>query len=360
MSYYYPTFTRAEGAAYYRFADMMRKLEWEIHHKFWRGEGLPEAWHEIATDHGPGPKERITLWVDKRTVKFFRATGKGWQTRMNLVLVAYAEARASGAVKGAERFRLDKSAEKHEVDGPPPGWGHTKAEEEAFEAQWDAACKRATQAQAEAAARAAAEAAAAAAAEPDSHPVPGPLAEAAAEAEMPPEMAPEAVATTPEMAPDMVETATEAASEAAQPPEEAAETAPGGTAEAGEAEVATEAVAEPAAAPESRPEAAPDSGTDSGPEPTPEPTPAAPTDSPPRKLTPQEYARQLYEERQAESRARSAAIFAVRPGEAPLERQERLKYHMRDLTAKIVAQMRKEGRTKDIPPEWLEMLSRDG
>ncbi len=130
MSYYYPTFTRAEGAAYYRFADMMRKLEWEIHHKFWRGEGLPEAWHEIATDHGPGPKERITLWVDKRTVKFFRATGKGWQTRMNLVLVAYAEARASGAVKGAERFRLDKSAEQREVDGPPPGWGQTKADEE--------------------------------------------------------------------------------------------------------------------------------------------------------------------------------------------------------------------------------------
>lgn len=321
MSYYYPTFTRAEGAAYYRFADMMRKLEWDIHHKFWRGEGLPEAWHEIATDHGPGPKERITLWVDKRTVKFFRATGKGWQTRMNLVLVAYAEARASGAVKGAERFRLDKSAEKHEVDGPPPGWGHTKAEEEAFEAQWDAACERATQAQAEAAAR------------------------AAAEAEAPPEIAPEAAETAPE---------------ATQPPEETAETAPGGTAEAGEAEVATEAppeaVAEPAAAPESRPKAAPDSGTDSGPE----PTPAAPPDSPPRKLTPQEYARQLYEERQAESRARSAAIFAVRPGEAPLERQERLKYHMRDLTAKIVAQMRKEGRTKDIPPEWLEMLSRDG
>jgi hypothetical protein len=35
-----------------------------------------------------------------------------------------------------------------------------------------------------------------------------------------------------------------------------------------------------------------------------------------------------------------------------------MKYHLRDNTARIVAQMRREGRGKDIPPEWLEMLGR--
>ncbi len=37
-----------------------------------------------------------------------------------------------------------------------------------------------------------------------------------------------------------------------------------------------------------------------------------------------------------------------------------MKYHLRDTAAKIVAQMRKEGRSKGIPPDWLVFLDRDG
>jgi uncharacterized protein (DUF4415 family) len=132
MKHYWPNFTKAEGEAYYRFSDVMRRLEWEIHHKFWRGEGLPKEWHDIAIEKGDGPKEKVSLYVDKRVLKFFRATGKGWQGRMNLVLQAYALARASGAVKGVERFDLARSAEKEMLEGPPPGWGQRKADEEYF------------------------------------------------------------------------------------------------------------------------------------------------------------------------------------------------------------------------------------
>jgi uncharacterized protein (DUF4415 family) len=34
-------------------------------------------------------KERITLRVSREVSEFFRATGKGWQTRMNAALVEY-------------------------------------------------------------------------------------------------------------------------------------------------------------------------------------------------------------------------------------------------------------------------------
>jgi hypothetical protein len=215
--------------------------------------------------------------VDKRTVKFFRATGKGWQTRMNLVLVAYAEARASGAVKGAERFRLDKSAEKHEVDGPPPGWGHTKAEEEALEAQFAEICNRPTPGLEEV---------------PDTtEPVPERLPEAATAPEAATGIAPEA---PPQPAPGMAGTAPDA-------PAEPAEAPPCSPLDAGEPEAATEAATLPAIPPG-----------------------AAPSERPPRKLTPQEHARAQYLERAAAARARSAAILAERPGETPLERQERL------------------------------------
>ena len=128
----WPKFTRAEGEAYYRLSDVMRKLEWDIHHKFWRGEGLPKEWHDIAIDQGPGPKEKVSLFVDKRVLKFFRATGKGWQGRVNLVLEAYALARASGAVRGVERFDLKRSAECAGLDGPPPAWGQEKKDEAEF------------------------------------------------------------------------------------------------------------------------------------------------------------------------------------------------------------------------------------
>jgi uncharacterized protein (DUF4415 family) len=299
MSYYYPRFTRSEGEAYYRFSDMMRKLEWEIHHKFWRGEGLPEAWHEIATDHGPGPKERITLWVDKRTVKFFRATGKGWQTRMNLVLVAYAEARASGAVKGAERFRLDRSAEKHDVDGPPPGWGQTRADEEEMAAFFAAR-------EADQAARAGAD------------PVPTPE-------------------PAPEPAPDPVPDG----------PAPAAGPEPQPDAPASGDDPAPDPDATPDVAPDPVPDPVPPADTAPGAPPPPSPPPA-----PDRPLTPQEALRAQYEADSAARAAERKARLAPRPGETNAERLERLLYEYEAGKARYVEMKRERGELKDVPEDW--------
>jgi uncharacterized protein (DUF4415 family) len=36
-----------------------------------------------------GPKDRITMYVDREVLEFFRSSGRGYQTRMNAVLRAY-------------------------------------------------------------------------------------------------------------------------------------------------------------------------------------------------------------------------------------------------------------------------------
>ncbi|WP_233495495.1 BrnA antitoxin family protein [Rhodosalinus halophilus] len=40
----------------------------------------------------PAPKKLVSLRIDKDVLDYFRATGKGYQTRMNAVLRAYMEA----------------------------------------------------------------------------------------------------------------------------------------------------------------------------------------------------------------------------------------------------------------------------
>lgn len=131
-------FTKAEGAAYYAFADVMRRLEWDIHHTLWRGRGLPPEWAEIAENPGPGPKERLTLRVDRRVVQFFRATGRGYQTRMNDVLAAFVNARIAGVVKGAEQFNLAVSAEESGIGPARPDWGDSVRQEARERAEEDA------------------------------------------------------------------------------------------------------------------------------------------------------------------------------------------------------------------------------
>jgi hypothetical protein len=121
-------FNKVEGAAYHALADAMRRLEWDLHNLVWRGGGLPPEWAEIAEDAGPGPKTRVTLWVDARAARFFRTTGKGWQTRMNDVLTAFVNARVAGALKGPEHFDLKRigRGERRAPDPPRTGSHRTR------------------------------------------------------------------------------------------------------------------------------------------------------------------------------------------------------------------------------------------
>ena len=48
---------------------------------------------------GPGRKKSVTIRLDEDTVKWFKAQGKGWQTKMNWVLRLYFSSHRKEGVK---------------------------------------------------------------------------------------------------------------------------------------------------------------------------------------------------------------------------------------------------------------------
>ncbi|MET3613025.1 uncharacterized protein (DUF4415 family) [Rhizobium aquaticum] len=50
---------------------------------------LDEAFFKNAKLVEPSPKEQITMRIDADVLEWFKARGKGYQTRMNAVLKAY-------------------------------------------------------------------------------------------------------------------------------------------------------------------------------------------------------------------------------------------------------------------------------
>jgi uncharacterized protein (DUF4415 family) len=50
---------------------------------------LDEAFFRNAKLVEPSPKEQITMRIDADVLEWFKARGKGYQTRMNAVLKAY-------------------------------------------------------------------------------------------------------------------------------------------------------------------------------------------------------------------------------------------------------------------------------
>jgi uncharacterized protein (DUF4415 family) len=50
------------------------------------------AWFKHAKLIMPEPKEPVTIRLDREVVRWFKGTGRGYQTRINAVLRAYMEA----------------------------------------------------------------------------------------------------------------------------------------------------------------------------------------------------------------------------------------------------------------------------
>ncbi|WP_417490392.1 BrnA antitoxin family protein [Maricaulis sp.] len=57
---------------------------------------LDEAWFAKAELRMPVTKEQVTLRLDVDILRFFKAQGKGYQTRINSVLRAYVDAMKKG------------------------------------------------------------------------------------------------------------------------------------------------------------------------------------------------------------------------------------------------------------------------
>ena len=55
---------------------------------------IPDAWALLEADVPcEGPKVKVTLYLDAPTATFFRAMGKGYQERINRLLMVYAQAK---------------------------------------------------------------------------------------------------------------------------------------------------------------------------------------------------------------------------------------------------------------------------
>ncbi|MBT5108081.1 MAG: BrnA antitoxin family protein [Rhodospirillaceae bacterium] len=64
------------------------------------GESLgPDFWKSAKIVYPEGSKERITVRFDRDVVRWFKAQGRGYQTRMNAVLRSYFEAQETGQRK---------------------------------------------------------------------------------------------------------------------------------------------------------------------------------------------------------------------------------------------------------------------
>lgn len=115
-------------AEYHRMSEGLRRLEEALHGARRGRDAVPEAWHDIAQDAGPGRKERVCLWVEADVLRFFRAMGKGHTMRMAEVLATFMHARLAGVVKGPED--VDYATRLQTPD--------EAAAKEARDAKWDA------------------------------------------------------------------------------------------------------------------------------------------------------------------------------------------------------------------------------
>jgi uncharacterized protein (DUF4415 family) len=93
---------KKRAAHFHQMAERLRKLEVELHYP-WAGErAVPPEWTTIAQRATTGHKARVTLWVEEDVLRFFRATGPLYTTRMAEVLSTFMHARLAGVVKGPE------------------------------------------------------------------------------------------------------------------------------------------------------------------------------------------------------------------------------------------------------------------
>ncbi|MEL6508529.1 MAG: BrnA antitoxin family protein [Pseudomonadota bacterium] len=93
--------TKAERVQASYMADALHRIEREVLRAVTENEGLPQSWHEVATQPSPG-KYRVTMCLDVDVVKFFKAMGPGYQTKINLLLRAWMHGRLAKVIKGPD------------------------------------------------------------------------------------------------------------------------------------------------------------------------------------------------------------------------------------------------------------------
>ncbi len=121
---------KARRVGYFWMADVMRRLEHDLHHRIELTGQVPKLWEEVGKTRGPQPKVRISLWVERDVVRVFKSMGAGYQTRMNDVLRLWVQARIAGVIRSVEQAEM---FEARDGRAPAPQWGEAERDmEEVF------------------------------------------------------------------------------------------------------------------------------------------------------------------------------------------------------------------------------------
>ena len=114
--------TAKQRAHFTYMADIMHRLNWDLHNTIEMTGHIPEAWHDIAQKTPARQNLKVNLRVDEDVVRFFKSMGKGYGPRMCEVLKSYMHARLAGVIKGAETTNHFK-AQEAQYDGEKPRFG---------------------------------------------------------------------------------------------------------------------------------------------------------------------------------------------------------------------------------------------
>ena len=67
---------------------------------------VPEAWHTLEADLDvEEAKQKVTLYLDRSVVRFYRAMGRGYQARINRLLATWAQMKIAGEVQLDEHLK---------------------------------------------------------------------------------------------------------------------------------------------------------------------------------------------------------------------------------------------------------------
>lgn len=101
--------------AYHQLGQTLRDLETDLR---WGLEGsvrIPAAWHEIAQGPAVPPKDKLTLKLDADVLRFFRAMGRGYTSRINAVLRTFMLARLAEVVKARPDYAPTPQDEERRI-----------------------------------------------------------------------------------------------------------------------------------------------------------------------------------------------------------------------------------------------------
>jgi len=63
-------------------------------------EEVPDAWHTLEADLDvEEPREKVTLYLDRSVVRFYRGMGRGYHARINRLLRTWAQMKIAGEVQ---------------------------------------------------------------------------------------------------------------------------------------------------------------------------------------------------------------------------------------------------------------------